>query len=152
MSDRALQRHILRREDVRVPRGKKQIAFSRPGADARNRGEKPHRSFRIALDQLVKVEAVVHSGGEGEHGPLFRAREPGFAEHRLGGSELAYLRLATLTALGFAALCVVALGRAVVAARGSVPVLFGLLPVGAYALLLAPLWMLAVDGLGAVSA
>jgi hypothetical protein len=69
----------------------------------------------------------------------------------LGGSDLAYLRLSTLSGLGFAALAVVALGRAVVAARGSLPVLFGLLPAGAYALCLAPVWMLAVDGLGAVN-
>lgn len=68
--------------------------------------------------------------------------------HALGGSDLAYLRVTTLTCLALAAAAVVVLGRAMVAARGSVPDLFALLAVGAYGLLLAPAWLLAVDGFG----
>jgi hypothetical protein len=69
----------------------------------------------------------------------------------LGGSELTYLVVSTLSCLGLVTLAVAVLGRAVFAARGSVPVLFGLLPTGAYALFLAPVWMLAVDGMGVVT-
>jgi hypothetical protein len=59
----------------------------------------------------------------------------------VGLSELAICSLAVVLGAVLAALSVLVLGRTIGRARGALPVSFALLPVGLYALLLAPAWL-----------
>lgn len=70
---------------------------------------------------------------------------------RLGLSELTYLRFSILACLALAAWGVKLVGSAALAAHGRLSPLFALLPVGAYAFIIAPFWVFAVDHLHVVN-
>jgi hypothetical protein len=62
-----------------------------------------------------------------------------------GVSELAFCYLVLILGTCLTMLAVVVIGRTIRRARGSLPAAFALLPVGLYALLLAPAWIWAQD-------
>jgi len=62
-----------------------------------------------------------------------------------GVSELAFCYLVVILGACLTMLAVVVIGRTIRRARGSLPAAFALLPVGLYALLLAPAWIWAQD-------
>lgn len=66
-------------------------------------------------------------------------------------SELSFCYLVVIVATGLATLAVTILGWTIIRARGALPVSFALLPVGLYALLLAPVWFTVQEVVGNVS-